>query len=112
MYEYIKNKIIINGKKKEFSYDIRKIIEYKNNYYVLLSIPFDKNDLNNIYCLDEDGNLVWQSEDLNYLFPTLKNLPYEQIGIKDDVLYASDFYGRNYQIGLSDGKVRECNIVK
>lgn len=112
MVEYKKNKIVINGNEKTFNYDIRDVIEHNNKYYILLSIPFNQNEINNIYCLDEEVKFVWQSEDLNSLFPNLKNLPYEQMGINNDVLYASDFYGRNYKIGLLDGKIGECIIVK
>lgn len=112
MYGYKKNKIVINGKEMKFDYDIRTVIVLDNYYYVLLSIPFNVCYLNNLYCIDKNGNLVWQSEDLNSLFPTVKNLPYEYIGIKDNVLHAIDFYGRNYQIRLFDGKVEKCNIVK
>jgi integrase/recombinase XerD len=51
-------------------------------------------------------------EDLNLLYPNLKNLPYEQMGIKDNILYTSDFYGRSYSIDLDTGKINGCNIVK
>lgn len=112
MYQYNKNKFIINGKTVEFSFEIRKVLEYKDKYIILLSIPYDKNELNNIFCLDKKGTIIWKAEDLNKLFPKLKNIPYEQMGIINDQLFASDFYGRNYKINLFDGKVEEYNIVK
>ena len=34
------------------------------------------------------------------------------MGIKDNTLYASDFYGRSYSINLDTGKIEGCNIVK
>lgn len=34
------------------------------------------------------------------------------MGIKDGILYASDFGGRNYMIGLDTGKIEKCKVVK
>lgn len=112
MYQYDKKHIEINNYSFEFKYDIRTVIQYKERYIVLLGIPFNSEEINNIYCLDAQANLIWQSENLDILYPTLKNLPYEQMGIKDDIIFASDFYGRNYRINVDSGKIEGCNIVK
>ena len=85
MYQYEKNHIEINNSSYDFEFDIRTVIQYKETYVVLLAIPFNITKINNIYCLDAQAKLVWQSEDLSVRYPELKNLlPYEQIGIKDD----------------------------
>lgn len=34
------------------------------------------------------------------------------MGIKDDIIFASDFYGRNYKINDNNGKIEKFNIVK
>lgn len=113
MYQYEKNHIEINNNGYNFGFDIRAVIEYKKNYIVLLAIPFNKIEINNIYCLDNQAKLVWQSEDLSVRYPELKNLlPYEQMGIKDDIIFASDFYGRNYKLNVNNGKIEGFNIVK
>lgn len=113
MYQYAKKRIEINNVSFDFGYDIRTVVQYKERYIVLLGIPFNREEINNIYCLDAQANLVWQSEDLSALYPELKNLlPYEQMGIKDDAIYASDFYGRNYKINVENGKIEGFNIVK
>ena len=83
MYQYVKKHIEINNKSYDFEFDIRSVIQYKEYYIVLLGIPFNKAEINNIYCLDAQAKLLWQSEDLAIVHPKLKNLlPYEQIGIK------------------------------
>lgn len=112
MYEYDKKLIKINNNSFRFQYNIRNVIQYKGSYIVLLGIPFDREEINNIYCLDNQANLLWQSEDLDILYPKKKNLPYEQMGIKEDTVFASDFYGRNYKINAQTGKVEGCSIVK
>ena len=112
MYQYDKKHIEINNCGYEFQYDIRTVVQHKGKYIVLLGIPFTCDEINNIYCLDEQANLVWQSEDLATLYPKLINLAYEHMGIKDDVLYASDFCGRLYRINVNNGKIEGCDIVK
>ncbi len=113
MFQCEKNHIEINSNSYDFEFDIRVVIEHKEKYIVLLAIPFNKAEINNIYCLDEQAKLVWQSEDLSIRYPELKNLlPYEQMGIKDDIIFATDFYGRNYQINVNNGKIEGVNIVK
>lgn len=113
MYKYENNCIEINNKIYEFKFDIRTVLEYKCNYIVLISIPFNISEINNIYCLDSQAKMVWQVEDLTLAYPDLKNiLPYEQMGIKEDYIYASDFYGRCYKININNGKVEDYSIVK
>ena len=113
MYQYEKSHIEINNNNYDFEFDIRTVIEYREKYLVLLAIPFDKTEINNIYCLDDQAKLIWQSEDLSVRYPELKNFfPYEQMGIKDDIIFASDFYGRNYQINANTGKIEGVKTVK
>mgnify|MGYP003299985060 FL=1 len=113
MYQYKDNQIEINNTKFKFKFDIRDVIQYENKYIILLAIPFNQIVINNIYCLDEDAKMVWQSEDLSVLYPNMKNiLPYEQMGIKDNFIFASDFVGRNYKINVNDGKIVDFDIVR
>ena len=112
MYQYKNNYIEINGKRKEFKYKIGKVEQYKNTYVVLVEVPFDKDDINNIYCLDEQANIVWQVEDLDKIYSTSMNMPYEQMGIMDDCIYACDFMGWNYCINVETGKIEGCKFVK
>jgi len=113
MYQYEKNHIEINNGSYDFEFDIRTVIQYKETYVVLLAIPFKRTEINNIYCLDADAKLIWQAEDLSVRYPELKTLlPYEQMGIKNDIIFASDFYGRNYKINVNNGKIEGVETVK
>ena len=70
-------------------------------------------EINNLYGLDSKANIIWQSEDISTRFPDFKNLlPYEQFGIKDGYIFASDFLGRNYQINAVNGKIENCCLVR
>ncbi|WP_346353375.1 hypothetical protein [Azotosporobacter soli] len=112
MYEVKGSTLVINSRQVKFDFNIRDTIERFDSIIVLLGIPFTADDINNIYCLNKNGEVIWQSENLNALYPELKNLPYEQMGVKDGVLHASDFYGRSYMIDVRTGKIIGCKIVK
>ena len=112
MYQYDGKRIIINNICYDFGHEIRTVLEHKGKYIILLAIPFDSEEINNIYCLDSNANLVWQVEDLSILYPSILNLAYEHIGIKDGAIFASDFYGRSYRINIASGKIESCSFVK
>ena len=112
MYIYKSSYILINGKSYHFKHKIREVIKYKDTYIVLLEIPEDCDEINNIYCLDKKANIKWQSEDLSKKYPKLINLAYLRMGIIDDIVYATDFFGRNYRIDPNSGKILGYTIVK
>lgn len=112
MYQYSEKNIKIGGVCRNFEHDIRTILQYKEKYIVLLAIPFDSEEINNIYCLNSSADLVWQVEDLSTLYPSMLNLAYEHIGIKDGAIFATDFYGRSYKINIDSGLIEGYNLVK
>lgn len=97
---------------RHFEYDIRTVLQDKEKYIVLLAIPFDSKEINNIYCLNSCADLVWQAEDLSVRYPSMLNLPYEYMRIKDGAIFATDFYGRSYKININSGKIEGYNLVK
>lgn len=111
-FDAIGKHIKINGISRSFGYNIRTVLQYREKYIVLLAIPFDSKEINNIYCLNSCADLVWQAEDLSILYPSLINLPYEQMGIKDNSIFATDFYGRCYKINIDSGKIEGFCFVK
>lgn len=113
MFSYEGNIIRIDDNEHTFQFDIRSVLVCKAYYVVLLSIPFNSNFVNNIYCLDDMAQIVWQSEDILQKYPDLKNpLPYEQMILDKNKLYASDFFGRNFYIDTKTGKILLYNIGK
>ena len=112
MYNYDLSDIHINGKSYRFKHNISEVVQYKDTYIVLLEIPFTCDEINNIFCLDENANIKWQSEDLNKKYPKRKNLSYEYIKLKGDIIYATDFFGLKYEIKAKNGKILGYTIVK
>ena len=112
MYIYKSSYILINGKSYHFKHKISEVIKYKDTYIVLLEIPEGCDEINNIFCLDKKANIKWQSEDLNKKYPKRKNLSYEYIKLKGDIIYATDFFGLKYEINAKNGKILGYTIVK
>lgn len=112
MIKWDNNEIELEGKKVSFPFDIDHVIAYNETFLILLNIPENEDEINNIYCVDQNGRLLWQSEDLNEVRKGMLNLPYEAMEIKGEYLFAADFYGRCYKIDPKDGKVLECKLKK
>lgn len=53
--------LIVAGKKKRFTHEIRKISVLENKILVLLAIPQDdKETIDNIYAVSYDGEIIWK----------------------------------------------------
>ena len=82
MVGYKRNQLILNGKIiKSIIFEIRNIIEYGDEFVVLLGIPFD-NDIekNNILRVDGSGNVVWTIDNSGYIN---NSYPFEQMTLRD-----------------------------
>lgn len=112
MFCYEKDVLYVGEKSRKFPHDILDVAEYGEKLIVLLEIPYESDDINNIYCIDKEANICWQSENLEKLYPERSNLPYERIRVRDSVVYATDFAGRCYHISPEDGKIEDMEIVK
>ena len=111
MAEYEKHQLIVNGKViKCFKFEIRNIIEYGDEFIVLLEIPFDNNiEKNNILRVDCSGNVVWTIDNSGY---SNNIYPFEQMTLREGWLYATDFYARRFKIDIRTGKIVDMTISK
>ena len=116
MYTVNDKEIVISGKSHYFRYAIRKVEEYEDLIIVLIGIPFsDNSTMNNIFCFDAKGELLWQSQDIKEAYPEFGKLMYacyEGMGILGDTLYATTFFGTCYHIDPKTGKLIGYHFVK
>lgn len=110
--KWIGRKLELEKRTIDFQYKIEQVLSYNDTFLVLLQIPEDLDEINNIYCLNQDGQQLWQSEDLNVVRKGMLNLPYEVMEFKGDFLFAADFYGRHYKINPANGKILEYIFKK
>ena len=106
------SELSIDGKTIKFKYDIRDTKVVNNQVIVLLSIPFNDNELDNIYAVSFDAKINWRLESLNLINPNGNNLPYENMFLNNEELTATDFYGRRYFINIINGTIIKKDIVK
>ena len=106
------NELSIDSKTIKFNYDIRDTKVDNNQVIVLLSIPFNINEIDNIYAVSLEYKINWKIESLNIINPKGNNLPYENIFFNSEELTATDFYGRRYFINTIDGTIVKKDVVK
>ncbi len=111
MAEYKKHQLIVNDKIiKSFKFEIRNVIEYSDEFIVLLGIPFDnESEKNNILRVDASGNVVWTIDNSGY---SKHIYPFEQMTLSDGWLYATDFYGRKLKVDIKTGKIVDLTLSK
>lgn len=105
--------LIVDGKKKRFTHEIKEISVLKDKILVLLSIPQDdKETIDNIYAVSYDGEIIWRVESLKKLYSSQINLPYEYMTVNGSEIQATDFYGRRYFIDIENGHIKKRDVVK
>ena len=75
--KFEENKLFLPVSKIAFKYNIESIIQVKLGVIVLLDMPMDSDDTNNIYAIDLNGKKIWKIQPLNEVFPEIKKFtPY------------------------------------
>jgi len=107
--------VVIGDRKVKTKYSVKKIIKFENFSYVLLKIPrvdLEYDELNNVFCYDAQGNLVWQIDNsMPSCVKSKEQIPYIDLEIIDGLLYATDFWGRRFLVERTTGKLLDIKIV-
>lgn len=109
------NILNIGDTKITVKYPIKQVENIGGKYVVLLKIPrveLGPEELNNILCYDENGEMCWQISDI--LPPSIvskEQIPYVAIQIMNGKLYATDFWGRKFNVNTENGKLIDVKIV-
>ncbi|EHI97938.1 hypothetical protein CDLVIII_1238 [Clostridium sp. DL-VIII] len=115
MNEQIKineNILTINTIDVRFDHNIRDVKICGELIIVLLAIPFNETELDNLYAISKYGKTVWRVQGLNKVFPNQNNLPYEQMNVKENEITVTDFYARRYFINPLNGNIEKRDIGK
>ena len=100
---------------KNFAAEHIVIQKINGKYIVLLKIPrveLGVDELNNILCYDEQGIMCWQiSNKLPSNIVSKEQIPYIAIQVIDGKLYATDFWGRKFNVDTENGKLIDVKIV-
>lgn len=114
-FSYNENILSINNIKIVTKYPIKNIEKVNDKYVILLKIPrveLGVDELNNILCYDEKGEMCWQiSNKLPSSITCKDQIPYVTIQKTDGELYATDFWGRKFRVDVNNGELTDVMIV-
>ena len=102
------NILNIGGTKITVKYPIKQVESISGKYVVLLKIPrveLGAEELNNILC--------WRiSDKLPSNIVSKEQIPYVAIQIMNGKLYATDFWGRKFNVDVENGNLMDVKIVR
>ena len=93
-------------------YKIIQTIYYGDRKIILLEPVSIAEPLNNIYCVDENNNILWQVEGVIEKFKNKTNMPYEGMSSQGHIITAANYIGVSYDIDIDTGKIVKSCIVK
>ena len=109
------NILNISDIKIAVKYPIKQVESIRGKYVILLKIPrveLGTEELNNILCYDENGKMLWRiSDKLPSNIVSKEQIPYVVIQILNGKLYATDFWGRKFNVDAENGKLMDVKIV-
>ena len=110
------NILNIGGTKITVIYPIKQVESISGKYVVLLKIPrveLGAEELNNILCYNENGEMCWRiREKLPSNIVSKEQIPYVAIQIMNGKLYATDFWGRKFNVDVENGNLMDVKIVR
>ena len=110
------NILNIGGTKITVKYPIKQVESISEKYVVLLKIPrveLEADELNNILCYNENGEMYWRiSDKLPSNIVSKEQIPYVAIQIMNGKLYATDFWGRKFNVDVENGNLMDVKIVR
>lgn len=121
-YEVSNKKLVTPQFERTFDHEIHEVIYYKNIYVVLLTIPNDCNEVDNIYGINSVGKQIWRIENPEKVFNIQKTGKSEfdnmtlsiYVGLNqdDDVFSATTFFGIKYIFDYQNGKLLEKKNIR
>lgn len=98
-----RNSLYINNKLLNFNHNIETVIIMESQVIILLNIPNDCDDIDNIYSVGIDAKVQWRIKSRSTLFDKYPKVPYVGIQLKDNMIVANDFCGIRYIIDSKNG---------
>lgn len=97
-----------------FNFEVGDVIETPELVIVRLNIPADNQTRQNVFALKKDGKFVWQVESSLKKYPEINvELPYENMTLlEDNKLIVSDFFGRTFDVNVTNGKLLNFKVTR
>ncbi len=100
-----------------FERNIQMFLQFKDLIFVVVRDDSKETYNKNLFCIDINGNLIWQCEDMlanrdpDSLEPPYAHYTY--IWLKDDQLWGSNYFGtHDNRLDMQTGKIVESHYMK
>ena len=104
--------LVVENNKIVFDYNIRYVKEVNDTLIVLLEIPNNIRYLNNVFGINENGEIKWRIQSGGDVFPIKNQLPFENLMVNGTDIFVSDFYGRRFSINQTNGEIFSSDVVR
>lgn len=111
-FSFTANKFVTSTFEVDFNNNISKV-EYNNEIYlVLLEIPKDSKEIDNLYGVDVRGTVRWRDQSIKDAFGIPQNSPYASLDIVGNgTVKVTNFYGMRFSVNTKNGKLIEKESI-
>ena len=83
----------------------------KARFLILLEIPKGSKEIDNVYAVNEYGDVLWKIQNVLDAFNIKQNTPYISLDFQDNDIVVTNFYGLKYHLDIINGYLfnKECN---
>ncbi|MFC7785555.1 hypothetical protein ACFQWC_13750 [Rossellomorea sp. GCM10028870] len=103
------NTLVIGNKVVPFDKKILEVKVFNGRIIVLLELD---GSLDNVYCVDSGGGLLWRIKEPDKGIIGNNRYPYVGISLTEKCMAVVDFYGRKLYVDINSGKIIDKEIVK
>ncbi len=111
---FVDNKLILPTAKLSFKYNIYSVAKIKGGVAVLLDIPTNSQEVDNIYAIDLNGQKLWRVQSVKEFNPKITRFsPYVGMTLlKNGNISATNFFGLTYEISFKNGTLLSSRMTK
>lgn len=99
------NSLQIGAVRIDFPHPILKTEPFDDRLIIVLAIPADSNDTDNVYMVSRTGEILWQIQSRDAMDSKYLKTPYVGVFIRDDCIQVNDFYGARYLVDPRNGAI-------
>lgn len=111
---FVDNKLILPTAKLSFKHNIYSVAKIKGGVAVLLDIPTNSQEVDNLYAIDLNGQKLWRVQSVKEFNPQITRLsPYVGITLlKNGNILATNFFGLSYEVSFKNGTLLSSRMTK
>lgn len=111
-FKFETNKLTISEVEIEFDYDIGKVIRVDKILLVLLILPKGSKEVDNLYGVGENGEILWRIQSVDEALGITKNTPYVSLKVVNPrVAQVTSFFGMRFSVDIRNGEIIDKKCI-